>query len=153
MTERLSIRRADLDDLDRLVPLFDGYRRFYGKPSEPDRVRAFLGDRLRNRDSIVLLAFLAGQAGPGGFTQLYPTFSSISIGRSLILNDLFVAPEARGHGMGRALIERAAKFGRETGAVFLELATGVSNTAAQALYQESGWRREDGFYHYSLDLR
>jgi GNAT superfamily N-acetyltransferase len=153
MTERLTIRRAELTDLDRLAPLFDGYRRFYRRQEEPDRVRAFLTDRLRNRDSIIFLAFIEGQPLPVGFTQLYPTYSSVSIGRSLILNDLFVDPAGRGHGVGRALLERAAQFGRATGALYLELATEVSNAPAQALYEQAGWRRDTDFYHYSLDLR
>lgn len=153
MTESITITRAELDDLERVVPLFDGYRAFYRQRSEPARVRAFIGDRLRNRDSVIFLARLAGHQDPVGFTQLYPMFSSVSIGRSLVLNDLFVAPAARGHGVGQALLERAAAFGRETGALYLELATAVTNTTAQRLYQGAGWIRDNDFYHYSLDLR
>ena len=148
-----TILRAESADLERLVPLFDDYRRFYRKPSEPERVRAFLADRLRNRDSIVFLA-LDGQAGPAiGFTQLYPVFSSVSIGRALILNDLFVVPAGRGRGVGAALLERAEAFGRETGALYLELETEVTNLTAQALYHRLDWVRETEFFKYSLDLR
>ncbi|MGE0439969.1 MAG: N-acetyltransferase family protein [Gemmatimonadales bacterium] len=147
----LSIDRAGLDDLALLAPLFIGYRAFYRKPPEADRVRAFLSDRLRHQDSIVLLARLDGIAV--GFTQLYPTFSSVSIGRAFVLNDLFVDPAARSHGVGRALLERAAAFARQEGALYLELATGVTNAGAQRLYEATGWVRDTDFYHYSLDLR
>lgn len=153
MTETITITRAELDDLDLVVPLFDGYRQFYRQPSDPSRVRAFLADRLRNRDSVIFLARLAGERAPIGFTQLYPIFSSVSIGRALVLNDLFVAPSARGHGAGQALLERAAAFGREVGALYLELATAVTNATAQRLYQGAGWVRDTEFYHYALDLR
>lgn len=152
MTDSITIIRAGLEDLEEVVPLFDGYRQFYRQRSEPDRVRAFLADRLRNRDSVIFLARLADRT-PAGLTQLYPMFSSVSIGRSLVLNDLFVAPAARGHGVGRALLDRAAAFGRETGALYLELATAVTNTVAQGLYQRAGWRRDTEYHHYSLDLR
>jgi GNAT superfamily N-acetyltransferase len=153
MMDPALIARAVPADLDGLAPLFESYRRFYQREPEPTRVRAFLADRLRNRDSIVFLARLAEGDEPVGFTQLYPVFSSISVGRALILNDLFVAERARGHGVGRALLERAAAFGRETGALYLELSTGVDNATAQRLYRAAGWRRESGFDHYQLDLR
>ncbi len=148
----LSIRRASPADLELLVPLFDGYRQFYRRPSDPTRARAFLADRLRNGDSIVFLAFLGAGVDPAGFAQLYPMFSSVSIGRSLILNDLYVTSASRGRGVGRALIERAVEFGRETGALYLELATEVTNQTAQRLYQAAGWRRDTAFYHYEIGL-
>ena len=147
-----TVVRAEPADLDRLVPLFDAYRRFYRRPSELDRVRAFLGDRLRNRDSVVFLALAEPGGAAVGFTQLYPVFSSVSIGRALILNDLFVVPEGRGRGVGAALLERAAAFGRETGARYLELETEVSNEPAQRLYERLGWTRETAFHRYALDL-
>ena len=145
------IERATSLDLDRVVPLFDAYRQFYRQPSEPERVRAFLADRLRQGDSIILLASVGGTAV--GFVQLYPTFSSVSIGRSLILNDLYVAEAGRRHGVGRALLERAAAVGRESGALYLELATAVTNLPAQRLYERAGWIRDTEFHHYALDLR
>ncbi len=151
MTDAVIIERATLADLDRVVPLFDAYRQFYRQPSEPDRVRGFLADRLRNGDSIVLLAAKAGVAV--GFVQLYPMYSSVSIGRSFVLNDLFVAEAGRGHGVGRALLERAAAVGREAGALYLELATAVTNHPAQRLYDRAGWTRDTEFHHYALDLR
>ncbi|MFN0177668.1 MAG: N-acetyltransferase family protein [Gemmatimonadales bacterium] len=147
----VTVRRASGDDLDLVAALFDGYRQFYRQPSDPARVRAFLADRLRNGDSIVLLAFLEGQAV--GFVQLYPTFSSVSIGRALVLNDLFTSASARGRGVGRALIESAVQFGRESGALYLELATEITNSSAQRLYEAMGWARETDFYRYSLNLR
>lgn len=148
-----SIQRASLADLDLLAPLFDGYRQFYRKPSDLTGARAFLADRLRNGDSIVFVAFLGAEAAPAGFTQLYPIPSSVSIGRALILNDLFVTPAGRGKGVGRALIERAVEFGRATGALYLELATEVGNHSAQRLYEAAGWHRETAFYHYEISLK
>lgn len=146
----LMIRRAELADLELVVPMFDRYRGFYRQAPDPGKVRAFLTDRLRNGDSIILLAWLDSVLV--GFTQLYPTFSSVTIGRVLILNDLYVEPATRGHGVGRALIDRAVLFGRETGALYLELATEITNQGAQRLYQEAGWTKDRDFYHYSIEL-
>lgn len=144
------IRRAELADLAIVTPLFEQYRAFYRQSPDEPKVRAFLTDRLRNRDSIVFLALNVGLAI--GLVQLYPIFSSIAIGRALVLNDLYVHPNARGRGVGRALLNRAVEFGRETGARYLELATEVTNASAQALYEGAGWTRERDFYHYSYQL-
>src|SRR6266851_4244256 len=95
--------RAGLDDLEALAPLFDGYRRFYRQPSDPQAARAFLAERLKRNESVIFVAVLDG--GIVGFTQLYPLFSSVSMKRLWLLNDLFVAPEARRTGAGRGLDE------------------------------------------------
>lgn len=150
MTKPL-IRRATIADLGALAPLFEGYRAFYRCAPAPTASAAFLSDRFRNDESIVFLATLADDVV--GFTQLYPTFGSLSLGRILVLNDLFVTPAARGHGVGRALIDRAVQFGREVGAVSLSLATEVTNEVGQRLYQSAGWTRDTSFLHYEYPLR
>jgi GNAT superfamily N-acetyltransferase len=137
--------RAELDDLDALVPLFDGYRRFYGQPSDPDGARAFLADRIKRDESVI---FLAVADAVVGFTQLYPSFSSVSLQRLWVLNDLFVAPEARTSGAGRALLERAERWAAETGAKGLTLSTQIANLTAQRLYEACGWVKDDEFVHY-----
>jgi GNAT superfamily N-acetyltransferase len=144
-------RQATVADLDLLVPLFDAYRRFYRKPHDPDLARRFLLERFQHNESIIFLAF--DQAGAAvGFTQLFPSFSSASAARILILNDLFVEPSARRAGAGRALLRAAAEFGRAVGAVRMTLSTEVTNTEAQALYEASGWTRQTEFYVYNLPL-
>lgn len=146
----VSVRQATTADLEVLVPLFDGYRQFYGQPCERDRVRAFLLQRLTQTDSVLFIAAADGRAL--GFTQLYPSFSSVSMARIFILNDLFVVPEARRSGVARRLLEAAMRHGREAGAIRLSLATALTNTAAQELYASAGWERDVVFsvYHYAL---
>jgi len=58
------VRQASLADLKVLVPLFDGYRQFYGQPCEPQNVRAFLHQRLTQGDSVLLLADADGRGHP-----------------------------------------------------------------------------------------
>ena len=96
--------RAELDDLDALAPLFDAYRQFYGEASDLPGARIFLGDRLKRGESVIFLAVV--DRAVVGFTQLYPSFSSVSMKRLWVLNDLFVTPDARTSGAGRALLER-----------------------------------------------
>jgi ribosomal protein S18 acetylase RimI-like enzyme len=143
--------RATLDDLDALTRLFDGYRVFYGRDSDPGVARAFLQERLQHDESVIFIARDAtGEAC--GFTQLYPLFSSVSAQRIWLLNDLFVAAAARHAGVGHALMERARAFAKETGALRLVLETAEDNHPAQALYEWLGYVREAGTRHYSLEL-
>ena len=138
--------RAELDDLDALVPLFDGYREFYGQRSDPDEARAFLAERFTRGESVIFLAVVDGAIV--GFTQLYPLFSSVSMKRLWLLNDLFVSADARKSGAGRALLERAERWAAETGAKGLTLSTQITNTTAQRLYEACGWTRDDEFLHF-----
>jgi len=140
------VRQAVLADIEKIVPLFDGYRQFYGQPSGEAAVRDFLRNRFEQRDSVLFVAEVGGRAV--GFTQLYPTFSSVSMARAFVLNDLFVSPEARKSGVGRSLLSAAAHYARDVGAIRLSLSTAITNKAGQNLYEGAGWRRDEAFYVY-----
>jgi ribosomal protein S18 acetylase RimI-like enzyme len=144
----IKIIRADLEHADRVAPLFDLYRQFYEQPADLEGARRFIRERLERRESVIFLA-LAGER-PVGFTQLYPSFSSVSMRRLWILNDLYVAAEARKLGAGEALIERARTFAVETGSKGLELATANNNFAARRLYEKTGRKKDQEFLHYFL---
>ena len=146
----VKVRQASVEDLDLLVPLFDAYRQFYRQPSEPERVRHFLLERFEHNQSVLFLAFERSVAV--GFTQLYPSFSSAALGRIFILNDLFVVPEARRHGVASALLSAAAEYGRRVHALRLILSTELTNTMAQSAYEALGWQRDVAFCHYQLEL-
>jgi len=149
-TREVEVRQATVEDLDLLVPLFDAYRRFYRQPSEPVRARSFLLERFELDQSVIFLAFAGGAVI--GFTQLYPSFSSGAMARIFILNDLFVAPEARRRGVGSALLQAAAQYGRRAGALRLVLSTEITNATAQAVYERIGWKRDTVFCVYQLAL-
>lgn len=144
------IRQATVADLNTLVPLFDAYRQFYGRPSDHRGARSFLSDRFEHRQSIILVACDGCEVV--GFTQLFPSFSSVRLARTFVLNDLYVLPSARGTGAGRALLDGACEYGRRAGAARLSLSTSVSNTTAQSLYEQAGWTREIDFYTYGIPL-
>lgn len=69
------IIRAVLQHLDDVVPLFDGYRRFYRQPMEQEAIRQFLKLRFEKQDSVLYLAYHQNQ--PAGF---YPSFPFFYIG-------------------------------------------------------------------------
>jgi GNAT superfamily N-acetyltransferase len=144
--------RATSEHLEALARLFDGYRQFYKEAPDLDGARAFLAERLERGESVLFLALLDqnGQKIPAGLAQLYLSFSSTSMQRLWILNDLFVAPEARKYGVGRALLQAAREHAERTGAKGLELMTARDNHAAQALYESMGWQRDEVFLSYTL---
>jgi ribosomal protein S18 acetylase RimI-like enzyme len=150
-TQNIFVRRASLADLERIVPLFDAYRQFYGQAHDLALAREFLRERLEREQSVIFLA-LDPEGSAIGFTQLFPSFSSAIAKQIFILNDLFVDPAARRRGVGQRLLQAAADFGRDAGAVRLTLSTAHTNTPAQALYEAHGWRRDEVFRSYHLTL-
>jgi ribosomal protein S18 acetylase RimI-like enzyme len=147
---KVEVRQATIADADLLVPLFDAYRQFYRQPSDPERGRRFLRERFEHNDSAIFLAF--DDAVAIGFTQLYPSFSSGAMAVIFILNDLFVAPEARRRGAGAALLQAAAQYGSRAGARRLVLSTEINNATAQSLYERAGWKRNTDFCVYQKAL-
>lgn len=140
----------DADTVASVAPLFDAYRQFYGQPPAPEAALAYLRQRVANGESIVLGAFLAERAA--GFAQLYPTWSSIRMAPTFVLNDLFVDPSARGRGVGEALVRACEAEGLRRGAAALSLETQRSNHAAIALYERLGWSRDEAFHVYAKAL-
>ncbi|MFK9093672.1 GNAT family N-acetyltransferase [Bacillus salipaludis] len=140
------IKKATLNELDSLTKLFDLYRQFYEQRSDVDGASMFLKERMMNDESVVYIA-LDG-ADPLGFVQLYPSFSSVSMKRSWVLNDLYVTKPARGKGVGEKLINTALEFAEETGAKGVFLETAADNTTAQRLYEKIGFVREANYFYY-----
>jgi len=147
----MRIFRADSRHLNDVAELFDQYRQFYKQPADAEGCRRFIRDRMANDESVIF----AAQQGDGtliGFTQLYHSFCSVAMAKLIYLYDLYVVPEARRHGVARALMETAKDHGVEHGAGRLQLETAVDNHPAQALYEKLGWERDLQFYTYSLQL-
>jgi GNAT superfamily N-acetyltransferase len=141
----MTIREANREDLPQLAQLMDAYRVFYGAPSDIEKARVFMHERIIKQDSVIFVVF-AGDI-LSGFTQLYPSFSSVSLRPLYILNDLFVLPEQRGAGLGEALLLHTQEFCRNLGAKGLALETAVDNPA-RSLYERLGWQKDDGVFHY-----
>ncbi|PPD33610.1 MAG: GNAT family N-acetyltransferase [Methylomonas sp.] len=144
----ITVRQVVLSDLDALVPLFDSYRRFYGRSSDLQAAREFLLARFNHGESAVFIAHEGNK--PVGFTQLYPSFSSVSLARIFVLNDLFVDEHARRKGVASKLITAAIDYASSLGAVRVSLSTATSNEAAQRLYQSAGWKRDEQFFVYHV---
>lgn len=152
MSEKLIIVQASLGDLQDVAELFNQYRVFYGQASDPAGAEAFLFRLMEHRESVIFLAREENGRQPVGFVQLYPTYSSISMQRSWVLNDLFVLEKWRKQGVGRKLLDAAADMARLTKAKGLALETAPDNHSAQKLYESVGYVRDTEFFHYYLTL-
>ncbi|UUZ58701.1 GNAT family N-acetyltransferase [Nocardioides sp. B-3] len=146
----VTVAGATPEDLSELVQLFMGYPEFYGRRQDASSVERFLRDRVANGDSVILTANIGGRLV--GFTQCYPTRSSLALAPAWVLNDLFVSQEGRGSGAGRALVRAAADAARDADAVYIALETAPDNATAQALYESEGYELDDEFLHFSLGL-
>ena len=144
------VRAAGAADLNPLATLFDAYRRFYQQPADMALARRFVAERLAKGDSVIYVA--EGDGALLGFTQLYASLCSVAAAPIMVLYDLFVTPEARGHGIAQALMQAAEAHARGAGCVRLDLSTAHTNCAAQALYEARGWVRDEVFRVYSLTL-
>ncbi|GGG38243.1 N-acetyltransferase [Dokdonia pacifica] len=142
------IRLATLQDLEVLVPLFDGYRVFYRQSSDYDKAHSFLKERLINKDSVIYIAFAKADSEIAvGFTQLYPIFSSVSMERMYILNDLYIHSDYRNLGIGQALINEVKNLCRKEHQKGIVIQTETTNPA-QHLYERLGFTKDPDLHYF-----
>ena len=104
------------------------------------------------------MAVLFVGGAPDGFAQLRFRSSLYSAARDACLDELYVVPQRRGSGLGRALLEAALEHARARGADRMELNTSVADTAAVNLYESSGFTNREGgpngprMLYYERDL-
>jgi GNAT superfamily N-acetyltransferase len=145
----MQIRKAEIADIEPLAVLFDQYRIFYKSSSDIKGAKEFIEERIKKNQSTIFLAISDNEII--GFTQLYPIFSSVSMKRTWLLNDLFVHEKARKKGVAQALLNAATSYGSSTTSKWLLLQTGEDNTVAQALYEKNGWKKvSDIFYQFDI---
>jgi GNAT superfamily N-acetyltransferase len=149
MTSIAPVAEADLDDL---LPLMRAYCDFYGvAPADAELLslaRALIADP--EREGVQLLA-RDGERRAVGFATIFWSWSTLSAARIGVMNDLFVAAEARGRGVAEALIEACVERCRERGARSLGWQTALDNHRAQAVYDRVGGKREQ-WLDYSLPV-
>jgi len=153
----MEIKRLNISEYDLVTGLFNSYRVFYQQPSDLTLAERFIKTRLQNNESVifVVLADKGGKLTPAGFTQLYPTISSVRAIRNWILNDLYVDADFRKQGIGEALIKAAMDFARADGAAYVKLETAVDNFTAQRLYETIGFVKQEpeiDYYTYKKQL-
>ncbi len=147
----IRIIEAETEQLDDLVNLFDQYMVFYKKPSDVPRYKNYLKERLENNEAKVYIAYNE-QNIPTGFVLNYFSFSSVSLGKIVVLNDLFVAKEYRKNGIAEKLIKSSFGLAKKIGAIRVDLGTAKDNFMAQKLYERIGFVQDEEFYTYSYNI-
>jgi ribosomal protein S18 acetylase RimI-like enzyme len=149
-----SVRQAGLDDADVIGQLLDAFNREYDDPTPgPSWLAGRLAELLR-QDTVVLLV----GPEPDGLAVLRFRPGLWSAGLECYLAELYVKPERRGRGLGRALMEAAIAAARERGADRIELGTSETDTAARGLYESLGFINREGapdgpvMYFYEREL-
>jgi GNAT superfamily N-acetyltransferase len=139
-------------DLRELLPLMRGYAGFYeASPSDVDLLaisRALIADP--EREGLQIIA-CDDQGAAVGFATIFWSWSTLRASRLGVMNDLFVAPRARGGGVAEALIAECVESCRQRGAGSLGWQTAKDNHRAQAVYERVGGKREE-WLDYSLDV-
>jgi GNAT superfamily N-acetyltransferase len=133
------VREGDIADV---LPLMRAYSEFYEVPPDDERLRGVAQMLVQHPEEGV--QFIARGDGDDalGFATVYMTWETLDAGRLAVMNDLFVAPAARGQGVGDALIARCLEYARERGAGKLAWQTAPDNAVAQRLYERVGATRE-----------
>lgn len=129
-------------DIHDLAELFNAYRVFYKQEDNLKIAKEFIEARLKNNDSKFII-YKNEQGKVVGFIQLYPIFSSVSMKKAWILNDLYVDSLFRRQGVAEYLMTQAIQLANTTDAKFLMLETCVSNTSAQSLYKKMGFAEDE----------
>lgn len=150
MSNEIEIIQASLENIDVLSKLFQNYRIFYKKEPDTEGEKAFLKERITNKESVIYLAKSQDEFDDKfiGFVQLFPMFTSTRIKRLWLLNDLYVDKEFRKSGAASMLIEKSKELARDTKSAGLMLQTAKDNITAQSVYDKTGFIRDDDFYTY-----
>lgn len=151
MIDQIVTRHASFDDAAAIAPLLNQYRQFYGEVSDLARSLAFIRQRFTLGESIIIVAELNNEVI--GFTQLFPSFSSVTLERLWILNDLYVEVSGRKKGVGLALLNAAKFFAQETSAKQLFIEGADDNPRARNLYTKFGFIENTAYHYYHLPLK
>ncbi|WP_109300746.1 GNAT family N-acetyltransferase [Aquimarina sp. AU474] len=147
----MEIRQANLKDIPQLSLIFDSYRVFYRKKPDVNSAKAFLGDRIMNKESIIYIVE-NDEGSCVGFVQLYPIFSSTRMKKLWLLNDLYVYPDFRGQKISIQLIDKAKELAVKSDSCGLILETEKTNMIGNNLYPKTGFvcNKDSNFYTWDV---
>jgi GNAT superfamily N-acetyltransferase len=152
---RVAVRPVRPEDHAQWRPLWDGYNAFYGRIGEtalPETITASTWERFFDAAEPVRALVAVEEGGRiVGIAHYLFHRSTSRLGDVCYLQDLFTAPEMRGRGIGRRLIEAVRDAASEAGCSRVYWQTQAGNAAGRALYDRVA--RHHGFIVYSLEIR
>lgn len=134
---------------EQVLPLIAAYQRFYQATPDETRNRAHFSQFLADHRRGIQFIALGAEDVALGFATLYIAVGSVTPGEYCLMNDLYTIPEARGRGVGRALILHCLAYAQTRGFRGIEWQTALDNTTAQRLYDSLPTERS-GWYTYTL---
>lgn len=150
MNNKLIIRQATIQDLTKIVPIFDCYREYFQQQRHPTKVESFLFEKFEHLESVIYIAEKYSEVI--GFAQLYPTFSSLTLERVWLLNDFFISEEYRNSGVGKQLFEKVKEFTWLTNSKGIELSVEHINQKAWEFWERQGFKVDEEFRYYFYKL-
>ncbi|ATO20215.1 GNAT family N-acetyltransferase [Acinetobacter sp. LoGeW2-3] len=145
------VRRAQVEDLQKLSVLFDEYRQFYGASSNQELSYQFLKQRFEDQQTVIFINTKDDIVT--GFILLYLRFSSVACSSFYVLDDVYISPPYRRHGAARQLIDTAILFARHENALRISLETQKNNHQSHQLYESMGFMRDDEFVTFHCFLK
>jgi GNAT superfamily N-acetyltransferase len=149
MSDRLAVRPVVLEDFPHWLPLWRGYNAFYGRSGAtalPDEVTRFTWSRFFDAYEPVHAVVAEDGHELVGLAHYLFHRLTISIAPVCYLEDLFTAEQARGKGVGRALLSAVRQQASIAGATHLYWHTHETNAVARKLYDQVATR--SGFLVY-----
>jgi ribosomal protein S18 acetylase RimI-like enzyme len=135
------VRRADVQDAEAIGRLLHDFNTEFDDPTPgPRQLAERLAELIAGGETTVLLA----GDGPDGLAVLRFRPSIWSRALECYLAELYVVPERRRQGFGRALMNAAIEEARRQGADHMDLGTGEDDIAARALYESLGFSNREG---------
>nr|WP_263323282.1 GNAT family N-acetyltransferase [Neobacillus sp. Marseille-Q6967] len=148
MSNKLITRQATIQDLGRIIPIFDSYREYFGQPKNPEAVERFLFQKFERLESIIYIAEQDSEVI--GIAQLYPVFSSLTLERVWLLNDFFISEQYRNRAVGTMLFNKVKEFSSLTKAKGIELTVEHVNQKAWQFWERQGFKLDEEFRSYFL---
>jgi GNAT superfamily N-acetyltransferase len=145
----MKIETATPATFEQVLPLIAAYQRFYRATPDEARNRGHFSQFLNDHTRGIQFVALDDAGAALGFATLYFALGSVTPGEYCLMNDLFVVPEARGQGVGRALIQHCLAYAQSRGFGAIEWQTALDNATAQRLYGSLPTERS-GWYTYTL---
>jgi ribosomal protein S18 acetylase RimI-like enzyme len=149
------VRRGEPADAEAIGRLLHDFNvEFDDVPTPPEQIAERMREVIAEGSTIVLLV----GDGPDGFVVLRFQPSLSTPGQECYLAELYVVPDLRGQGLGRALMEEAIEVARREGADYIHLGTSENDVGARALYEKLGFTNREGtpdgpiMYVYELEL-
>ena len=148
----MRIIRNSLEYIDQLVDVVEEYREYCGVPVSPKETKDFFQKRFENDESVTFIAIDETSNVLMGFANTYLSFSTLSLRRLVILNDLGVSKTFQGRGVAQSLVNEVIAYAKSLDSVRVELKTKKNNVNVQKLYQSLGFEPDNEHFYYQVPV-